>query len=77
MKAKGVGVRLSGNAPGFTLPTNIVELGDDIKTLDLSSCSLTGTIVCPIIHVFVCFADIPPFCFLQANSPKSSATSSI
>ena len=49
MKAKGVRVALSGNTPGFTLPTNIGELGDDITTLDLSNCSLTGTIVCPII----------------------------
>ena len=55
MKAKGVGVVLYGNKPGFTLPTNIGELGDDITTLDLSNCSLTGmnTIACPSIHVFV------------------------
>ena len=57
MKAKGVHVRLFGNAPGFTLPTNIGELGDDITKLDLSSCSLKGTIVCHIIHAFVRFAD--------------------
>ena len=50
MKAKGVRVPLSGNTPGFTLPTNIGELGDDITTLDLSYCSLIGTIVCPSIH---------------------------
>ena len=50
MKAKGVRVALSGNTPGFALPTNIGELGDDITTLDLSNCSLTGTIVCPSTH---------------------------
>ena len=42
MKAKGVEVDLSGNKPGFTLPSNIGELGDDITQLDLSNCSLTG-----------------------------------
>ena len=42
MKAKGVTVRLSGNT-GFTLPSNIGELSDDIKKLDLSNCSLTGS----------------------------------
>ena len=57
MKAKGMGVILSVNKPGFTLPTNIGELGDDITKLDLSSCSLKGTIVCHIIHAFVRFAD--------------------
>ena len=41
MKAKGVEVSLSRNA-GFTLPSNIGELGGDITKLDLSSCSLTG-----------------------------------
>ena len=46
MKAKGIipgglycGLR--GNE-GFTLPSNIGELGDDITELDLSNCSLTG-----------------------------------
>ena len=46
MKAKGIipgglycGLR--GNK-GFTLPSNIGELGDDITELDLSNCSLTG-----------------------------------
>merc|ERR1719198_2486282 len=42
MKAKGCDVELSGNNPGFTLPSNIGELGDDIMTLELSSCSLRG-----------------------------------
>ena len=42
MKAKGCSVDLSGNEPGFTLPSNIGELGDDIVKLDLSSCSLQG-----------------------------------
>jgi hypothetical protein len=41
MKAKGVDVRLNNNA-GFTLPSNIGELGGDTKKLDLSNCSLTG-----------------------------------
>ena len=42
MKAKGCKVNLSDNEPGFTLPSNIGELGDDITELDLSSCSLHG-----------------------------------
>ena len=42
MKAKGCKVDISGNKPGFTLPSNIGELGDDITELDLSSCSLHG-----------------------------------
>ena len=42
MKAKGCSVDLSHNEPGFTLPSNIGELGDDIVKLDLSSCSLRG-----------------------------------
>ena len=41
MKAKGCVVRLDGNK-GFTLPSNIGELGDDITKLDLSNCSLQG-----------------------------------
>ena len=41
MKAKGVDVRLNNNA-GFTLHSNIGELGDDITKLDLSNCSLAG-----------------------------------
>ena len=41
MKAMGVTVKLAGNT-GFTLPSNIGELGDDITQLDLSNCSLTG-----------------------------------
>ena len=54
MKANGVDVALGGNEPGFTLPTNIVELGDDITTLNLSNCSLTGTIVYPVLRA-TCF----------------------
>ena len=42
MKAKGCEVALSRNDPGFTLPSNIGELGDDITTLDLRNCSLRG-----------------------------------
>ena len=48
MKAKGCDVKLNGNDPGFTLPSNIGELGDDITTLRLSSCSLRGAAL-PII----------------------------
>ena len=48
MKAKGCDVNLSFNDPGFTLPSNIGELGDDITTLQLSSCSLRGAAL-PII----------------------------
>ena len=78
MKAKGVGVVLYGNKPGFTLPTNIGELGDDITTLDLSNCSLTGTIVFPSYMCVVeeLSADIFT-CVLQKSFPRSSATSSI
>ena len=43
MKAKGIKVYLDRNK-GFTLPSNIGELGDDITELDLSSCSLTGAL---------------------------------
>ena len=42
MKAKGCSVDLSYNETGFTLPSNIGELGDDIVNLDLSLCSLQG-----------------------------------
>ena len=42
MMAKGCDVSLFGNKPGFTLPSNIGELGDDIVKLDLSQCSLQG-----------------------------------
>ena len=41
MKAKGCNMYLNGNK-GFTLPSNIGELGDDITELDLSGCSLQG-----------------------------------
>ena len=41
MKAKGCKVELSSNK-GFTLPSNIGELSDDITALDLSGCSLQG-----------------------------------
>ena len=34
-------VKLNDNE-GFTLPSNIGELGDDITQLDLSNCSLQG-----------------------------------
>ena len=41
MKTKGVAVYLRLNT-GFTLPSNIGELGDGITNLNLSDCSLTG-----------------------------------
>ena len=44
MKAKGCDVSLEYNK-GFTLPSNIGELGDDITNLDLSNCSLEGMCV--------------------------------
>ena len=44
MKAKGCNVYLSGNEPGFTLPSNIGELGNDITELDLYDCSLRGAV---------------------------------
>ena len=43
MKAKGCEVVLHSN-PGFTLPSNIGELGDDITKLDLTDCSLHGAL---------------------------------
>ena len=52
LKAKGViphgnvigtGCGLAGNK-GFTLPSNIGELGDDITELNLINCSLTGSL---------------------------------
>ena len=53
MKAKGCSVSLSSNEPGFTLPSNIGELGDDIVNLDLSQCSLQG-ITCRVAPVQHC-----------------------
>ena len=50
MKAKGCSVGLAYNEPGFTLPSNIGELGDNIAQLDLSKCSLRGVCVEPDIH---------------------------
>ena len=54
MKAKGVQVILSRNA-GFTLPSNIGELGGDITKLDLSNCSLTGPRSTRSERVVVCW----------------------
>ena len=45
MKAKGCEFKLDDNDPGFTLPSNISELGDGITKLDLSWCSLRGAFV--------------------------------
>jgi hypothetical protein len=47
MKTRGVAVQLSFNT-GFTLPTNMNELGD-IQKLDLSNCSFTGPHLLPFI----------------------------
>ena len=44
MKARGCDVSLEENG-GFTLPSSIGELDDDITKLDLSSCSLAGACV--------------------------------
>ena len=52
MKVKGCAVSLSENK-GFTLPSNIGELGEDIKELDLWACSLQGSCVVPSIHEIV------------------------
>ena len=49
MKAKGCRVDLRYNKPGFTLPSNIGELGDDITKLNLRECSLHGECVGPDI----------------------------
>ena len=46
MKAKGCEITLSDNK-GFTLPSNIGELGDDITELNLYNCSLQGAHVEP------------------------------
>ena len=34
----------------------------NLKVLQLNNNGFTGTIICSIIHAFVIFADIPPFC---------------
>ena len=44
MKAKGCNVFLGNNNPGFTLPSDIGELGNNITQLDLSYCSLHGAL---------------------------------
>ena len=59
MKAKGVTVKLAGNT-GFTLPSNIGELGDDITQLDLSNCSLTGLLSIRTEHLHL-FCDNSSF----------------
>ena len=38
----GCEVLLHENTPGFTLPAELDSLGDDIKKLDFSNCSLRG-----------------------------------
>ena len=53
MKANGVDVALDQNM-GFTLPSNIGELGDDITELNLSSCSLTGRLNTRSERIILC-----------------------
>ena len=57
------------------------ELGNlvNLTYLYLDGNEFQGEFVCStlLFVVFVRFADIPPFCLLQANCPRSSATSSI
>ena len=50
MKAKGCEVELSENEPGFTLPSNIGEIGDDITELELRDCSLHGAFVVRVLN---------------------------
>ena len=57
MKAKGCTVYLDRNEPGFTLPSNIGELGDDITKLDLSGCSLHGAFVAWYDQTYPCQND--------------------
>ena len=67
MKAKGCTVWLGG--PGFTLPSNIGELGDDITELNLNYCSLGGAFVVePGLHK-------NSRARAQASSRRPSATS--
>ena len=44
-----------------TIPVEFGQLVN-LQELVLWKNKLTGAIVCPIIHAFVRFADIPPFC---------------
>ena len=90
MKAKGCSVDLSHNEPGFTLPSNIGELGDDIVNLDLSRCSLQG-ITCrvapplrdrsesEISHAFpvpaMCMQDPSRSSFCAGNSSRAARLS--
>ena len=48
MQAKGCRVELGTNEPGFTLASNIAELGDYIIELDLLRCSLYGA--CDVVR---------------------------
>ena len=52
------------------------ELG---KLINLTHFNVAGNSIGGELYfpAYMCFADIPPFCFLQANCPKSSATSSV
>ena len=59
MKVNGCGINLNYNNPGFTLPNTIGELGD-ITTLDLSYCSLRGTL--PHAIVFESRDGLKPLC---------------
>ena len=44
MKAKGCDIDLSNN-PGFTLPSDIGQVGNEITELNLRKCSLQGIAV--------------------------------
>ena len=48
------------------------ELGDLVNLTDLylNDNKFQGEFVCSSIHVFVRFADIPPFCFFVGELPK-------
>ena len=68
MLAKGVDVCLNGNA-GFTLPSNIGELGDGITVLNIASCSLIGPLSIRTEHMVL----VLKFLFLQESCPRNSA----
>ena len=77
MKAKGCDVYLSDNKPGFTLPSNIGELGDDIVKPDLSQCSLQG-ITCRVAPTLRDgteseISHVPRSCDVQARFPSRLA----
>ena len=44
IKAKGCEVNLENNEPGFTLPSNMGELGDDITELNFGGAHFPGAL---------------------------------